>query len=84
MSVESAMTALGYGLWYGLLLRHPVSRVAPFLLLLPVTTVIGGILLLGEEPTPQIVAGGLVVIAGLAFILLERPAAPAAASAPLE
>ena len=78
------MTALGYGLWYGLLVRHPASRVAPFLLLLPVTSVMGGILLLGEEPTPQIIIGGLVVIAGLAFILLERAATPAAAPAPLE
>lgn len=66
------MTAAGYGLWYTLLRRHPVSMVAPFLLLLPVFSVIGGVLFLGESLSLQIAAGGLVVIAGVALILLER------------
>ncbi len=67
------MTAAGYGLWYTLLRRHPVNMVAPFLLLLPVFSVIGGVLFLGESLSLQIVAGGLVVIAGVALILIERP-----------
>ncbi len=74
------MTALGYGLWYTLVRRHPVSRVAPFLLLLPVFSVIGGVTLLGESLTLQVSLGGLVVIAGLAVILFERTPRPAAAS----
>lgn len=73
------MTGLGYGLWYTLIRRHPVSQVAPFLLLMPVFSVIGGVALLGERPTLQIALGGAAVIAGLAFILLER--APAASPA---
>ena len=72
------MTALGYSLWYSLIRSHPVGQVAPFLLLLPVFSVIGGITLLGESLTPQVALGGVVVIAGVAFILLER--APKAAS----
>ena len=71
------MTALGYSLWYTLLRRHPVGQVAPFLLLLPVFSVIGGVVLLGERLTPQIALGGLVVIAGVAVILFERRAAEA-------
>lgn len=76
------MTALGYGLWYTLVRRHPVSRVAPFLLLLPVFSVVGGVVLLGETLTLQVTLGGLVVIAGLAVILFERRARPAPAVAP--
>ena len=66
------MTALGYGIWYSLVGRHPVSRVAPFLLLLPVFSVIGGVTVLGESLTLQTSLGGAVVIAGVGFILLER------------
>jgi O-acetylserine/cysteine efflux transporter len=77
------MTALGYGLWYSLVRRHPVGQVAPFLLLLPVFSVIGGIVLLGESLTLHVALGGAVVIAGVAFILLERvPAAASAAEVP--
>jgi len=71
------MTALGYGLWYGLIRRHPVGQVAPFILLLPVFSVTGGIVLLGECLTPLIALGGAVVIAGVAFILVERRTAAA-------
>lgn len=66
------MTALGYGLWYSLVRKHPVSLVAPFLLMLPVFSVLGGLIFLGEKLTPQIAIGGTVVIVGVAFILLER------------
>jgi O-acetylserine/cysteine efflux transporter len=78
------MTALGYGLWYSLVLRHPVSRVAPFLLLLPIFSVLGGVALLGERLTLQVAVGGLIAIAGVAFILIERPPplAPAPDAAP--
>ena len=43
---------------------------------------LGGITLLGERLTPQIALGGLIAIAGVAFILVERPPAPAPAAAP--
>ncbi|WP_282606067.1 DMT family transporter [Pelagibius sp. Alg239-R121] len=66
------MTAAGYGLWYTLLRRHPVNMVAPFLLLLPVFSVIGGVLFLGETLSLQVMAGGAIVIAGVAAILIER------------
>jgi O-acetylserine/cysteine efflux transporter len=74
------MTALGYGLWYSLVLRHPVSRVGPFLLLMPVFSVIGGVALLGERLTLQVAFGGAVVITGVAFILVKRAPAPRAAA----
>ncbi len=71
------MTALGYGLWYSLVVRYPVSRVGPFLLLLPVFSVIGGVTLLGENLTLRVAAGGVIVIVAVAFILTGPTPTPA-------
>jgi O-acetylserine/cysteine efflux transporter len=64
------MTALGYALWYHLLAKHDVNQVMPFLLLLPVTAVAGGVLFLGETLTAYTLAGGLLAIGGVAIINL--------------
>ena len=66
------MTALGYGIWYHLLGRYPVNQVAPFLLLLPATSVIGSVVVLGETLSLPVAIGGAVVVAGVAFIVLEK------------
>lgn len=73
------MTAVGYAMWYHLLGKYPVYQVAPFLLLLPVTTVLGGVLLLDEALTVRLIAGGLLAIGGVAIINLvhRKPAAGA-------
>jgi O-acetylserine/cysteine efflux transporter len=76
------MTALGYGLWYSLVGRHPVSRVAPFLLLLPVFSVFAAVTILGETLTAQTATGGAIVIAGVAVILIERSPRVAAPDRP--
>ena len=66
------MTALGYGLWYRLLGHYSVNQVMPFLLLLPVTSVFGGIFFLGESLTPKIALGGCLAITGVAMITIQR------------
>jgi Predicted membrane protein len=66
------MTALGYGIWYRVLSRNPVSKVMPFMLLLPVFTIISSMLFLEERPAPTIFLGGAVVIGGVAMILLPK------------
>lgn len=66
------MTALGYGIWYTLVRRNPVSRVAPFLLLLPVFSVLGGVVFLGEVLSLPILAGGAVILSGVALILTGK------------
>ena len=73
------MTAIGYALWYGLVGRYPVNQVAPFLLLLPVFSVLGGVLLLGETMTWLITLGGIVILAGVGFIVIEWPQRSASA-----
>ena len=65
------MTALGYGIWYTLVRRNPVSLIAPFLLLLPIFTIFGGIVFLGERLTQTTVLGGAIVLAGVAVIVIE-------------
>lgn len=70
------MTALGYGLWYSLIRRVPVSQAAPYLLLLPVVSVAGGVVFLGETLSWTTFAGGAVVLLGVAGIVIERPVRP--------
>lgn len=75
------MTAVGYAIWYHLLGKYPVYQVAPFLLLLPVTTVLGGVLLLDEALTVRLMIGGGLAIGGVAVINLIRRKPAAAAEA---
>lgn len=67
-----AMTAVGYGIWNTLVRKNPVSLVAPFMLLLPVFSVLGGVLFLDEALNWQTLLGGMIVIGGVAFILIDR------------
>ena len=76
------MTALGYGLWYSLVGRFPLARVGPFLLLMPVFSVLGGVTLLGESLTLRVALGGAIVIAGVAVILVRRASAAELGPAP--
>ncbi len=66
------MTALGYWLWYTLIRRNPVNQVAPFLLLLPIFAVLGGVVFLGEVMGPGTMIGGAIVIFGVGIILTDR------------
>ena len=66
------MTALAYGIWYRLLGHYSVNQVMPFLLLLPVTSVFGGIFFLGETLTIKIASGGCLAIVGVAMITIQR------------
>ena len=66
------MTALAYAIWYRLLGHYSVNQVMPFLLLLPVTSVCGGIFFLGESLTLKIASGGCLAIIGVAMITIQR------------
>ncbi len=63
------MTALGYATWYHLLKKYDVNQVMPFLLLLPVTSILGAVLFLGERPSIRTLSGGVFVIIGVAAIV---------------
>ena len=65
------MTALAYALWYRLLGLYSVNQVMPFLLLLPLTSVVGGIFFLDESLTLKIALGGCLTLVGVAVITVK-------------
>ena len=65
------MTVLGYSVWYQLLSSVDVSKVSPFLMLLPITSIIAGIVLLDEKLTSSMILGGLLIMSGVASTLIS-------------
>jgi drug/metabolite transporter (DMT)-like permease len=59
---------LGYLLWFGALERIETSRVAAFLYVEPLVTLAAAAAVLGEEVGVATVAGGLLVLAGVALV----------------
>ena len=65
------MTALGYSIWYHLLGKFRISQVGPFLLLLPVTSIAGSVLLLDEQLSKIEFVGAIIVISSV-WIITRR------------
>ncbi|NCX07619.1 MAG: EamA family transporter [Rhodobacteraceae bacterium] len=65
------MTCLGYYFWNTLIRHHDVSKVAPFLLLLPVFSVLGGNVFLGETITIEKFYGGVTILLGIGVITIN-------------
>jgi O-acetylserine/cysteine efflux transporter len=65
------MTVLGYSVWYHLLSSVDVSKVSPFLMLLPITSIIAGMVLLDETFTSSMAIGGLLIMTGVASTLIN-------------
>jgi O-acetylserine/cysteine efflux transporter len=62
-------TILAYALWTGLLKRHPLNRVAPFSLAVPVVGISSGMLVLGDSISGWQWAGIALVVAALATVM---------------
>ncbi len=62
---------VAYSIWYGLLQRYRVDQVTPFALLMPVAGVLAGAAFLGERVSVLSICGGIIVLAGLGFAILE-------------
>jgi O-acetylserine/cysteine efflux transporter len=65
---------VGFGLWFWLIGRCSMGRIAPFGLLLPVFAVISSVLFLGDAVTPKLILGGLLVISGVAITQINSAA----------
>jgi O-acetylserine/cysteine efflux transporter len=63
-------TLFGFGAWTWLLARYSASDVAPFRLLAPVAALVSTWLARGEQPTPAELAGGIVILIGLALAVV--------------
>jgi O-acetylserine/cysteine efflux transporter len=61
---------LGYGVWNSLLGRHRVAEVAPYSLLVPVVGMSAAYLIRGERPGLLALAGGVVLVTGVAVTVL--------------
>jgi len=64
---------VGYGSWYWLLRRYGVNQVMAFTLLVPIFGVLSGVVVLGEDLTAALVAGGVLTVIGVGIIVLRRP-----------
>lgn len=69
-----------YWIWYNMMRRYPVNQVMPFTLLLPLIGVAAGAVMRGEDITWQMLVGGLATVAGVAIIVIRRPAVVAPAT----
>jgi len=63
-------SALGYLFWYGALERVEVSRVAAFLYVEPLVTLLAAVILLNEKVSLMTVVGGLLVL--LSVFIMQR------------
>lgn len=66
------VTIIGHGSWFYLLQKHPVNKVVPYSLMIPVFGMIAGTIFLDEILTWQIITGALFTIAGVAAIVITR------------
>ena len=80
----------GWGLWFWLIARCSMTRVAPFALLQTVFAVVAGVVFLHEPLTPTLVAGAVICILGVAitqsrsFARHSLPTAPRARVEPIQ
>ncbi|MEV8040781.1 EamA family transporter [Arthrobacter sp. NPDC080082] len=68
---------IGYGIWNRLLGLYPSSAVVPFTLLVPVVGMTAAWLVLSERPSAAEIAGGLLLLAGVATAVLRGRNGPA-------
>ena len=71
---------VGFGLWFWLIARCSMGRVAPFGLLLPVFALISSVLFLGDRITPKLIVGGLLAISGVSITQVKPRTRPMVAS----
>lgn len=67
---------VGYGIWNWLLAKYPPSAVVPFTLLVPVVGMSAAWLALQEVPSVTELAGGLLLLGGVATAVLNRGGGP--------
>jgi O-acetylserine/cysteine efflux transporter len=71
---------VGYGIWNSLLARHPAAVVTPFALLIPPVGMATAWVVQGERPGPAEIAGGVLLLLGVAVTVLGGRRVTSAAS----
>jgi O-acetylserine/cysteine efflux transporter len=67
---------VGYGIWNSLLARYPAASITPFALLVPPVGIATAWLVQGERPGIAEVAGGLLLLVGVAVTVVSNRAKP--------
>jgi O-acetylserine/cysteine efflux transporter len=70
--VSLGSSLIGHAGSFYLLKHYEVSVVAPLMLLAPISTVVFGILLLGDVMTPRMIVGTLVALTGVLIVMLRQ------------
>lgn len=80
-------TMAAFGLWFWLVARCSLARVAPFALLQTVVAIAASVVFLGEQATAPLIGGALVCMAGVALTQARPPTritAPAVTALPVQ
>ncbi len=71
--ISGAVTSgLGYVVWYRVLQQLPATRAALAQLAVPILAGVGGVLTLGEQPSPRLLISTVIIVPSLAFGLTGR------------
>ena len=68
----AATSGIGYAIWYTVLPRLKVASAATVQLSVPVIAAVGGIALLGEEPTLRLLLASFAILGGIALVIIEK------------
>lgn len=71
--IAIANAIIAHSLWAYLLFRHPVHKIAPVTLLVPLIGVYAGVFFLGEAISLNMIIGAILMIIGVGIIILRRP-----------
>jgi O-acetylserine/cysteine efflux transporter len=62
---------IGHGLFYYMAQKHPISTIAPYLLVMPLMTVALGVMFWGDHPGWRLLMGGALILMGVLIITLR-------------
>jgi drug/metabolite transporter (DMT)-like permease len=71
LALTLGSTVIAVLLWNRALSKIGATRAGPFLYLVPLVSIAGGVVMLGERPTPQVLLGGGVVLLGVVTASLQ-------------
>lgn len=72
LSLALFSSVFAFVVWFGALERMPATRVAGFTYLVPLFSIVFGLLLLGEPITPALVAGAGILVVGVWLVNRQR------------
>ena len=66
-----AASIIGHGGFYWLIQRHEVNQITPYLLLVPLFSVLLGVAVWGDRPGPRLLMGGGLILTGVLWVTLR-------------